>query len=342
MNDNNQIITLEDVPSTNDPSFWIKCIFMQLISHGINQRISGSDSITYSDHISQLNESFYMDLFIKYFIHHPHDSTDDLLFFVKKLDGSTEAQASRVVIKRKSFDRKLPQLEDVMDWKASLYLNCITQMHYVLIVSICSRAIYPKSSPAIKQQIQRLVYAVPNASLHISKKEYPFTDAYPLIYFTVDDFDQIFSQMNVEPGDYICVELNALLTDDPIAYNQEQPSRLPGYCPSIELSLFQGAVSYESLSRTYNRRLSLLKNDKNHEQDHSFECEFILMRGPNGKGQAQAAIKPPNNQTSWIKKNLLSKNSLENTQTCPLQCQLTFVNLHWENIIQDLVDHFAL
>lgn len=334
MNENNQIITFKDIHLTNDSSFWIKCIFMKLISQEINQRIS--------DQISQLDESVYMELFIKHFIHDPHDSADDLLFFVKKLDSSAETQASRVVVKRKSFDRKLPQLEDVMDWRASLYLNCITQMHYVLIVSICSRAIYPRSSPIVKQQIQRLVYAVPSASLHISKKEYPFTDAYPLIYFTVDDFDQIFSQMNVEPGDYVCVELNALLTNDSIAYSQEASSRLPGYCSSIELSLFQGAVSYESLSRTYNRRLSLLKKNKNHESNHSLECEFILMRGPNGKGQAQAAIKSPRDERSWIKKSFLLKNSLENTQTCPLKCQLTFVNLHWEHIIQDLVDRFTL
>ena len=66
---------------------------------------------------------------------------------------------------------------------------------------------------------------------------------YPNIYFTIDDFEEAFSQMVVNDGEMVCVELLA---------NDGKTQRV----------LFLGSIKYEALKKVYDKRVTYYEHLK--------------------------------------------------------------------------------
>ncbi|KAH9519219.1 hypothetical protein Btru_074992 [Bulinus truncatus] len=100
---------------------------------------------------------------------------------------------------------------------------------------------------------------------------------YPNIFFTVDDFEEVFQDLIVRDSESVAVELTA-----------SDKEKL------FSVVLFLGSVKYDALKRVYDGRASLtqkitqrmsmglIKNKK--------RVEFMKMRGPRGKGCAEMAV----------------------------------------------------
>jgi Uncharacterized conserved protein (DUF2045) len=249
---------------------------------------------------SFLEESYQ--LFQTFFLSNGDYDVDDMLYFVKR----QPYQPSELFIKRKSFgligiseDEKL-----LVDWNKTLLLNLITHLKYTLILSVCKRDMFVGDSssegPIVLSQLCRTVYASPDRT-QLEKKGIKYETAYPLIYFMLDDFESTFTNLPLFPNQYICVELFTQIPCDDNIINSNPPLgiRRPGNVHPDEVCLFQGTVSYESLSFVFKNKAKdkVLERRDSSDETH---FEFILMRGPEGKGQAQLAIRPSTLMTSSI------------------------------------------
>ena len=76
------------------------------------------------------------------------------------------------------------------------FLIQIATCHFQLTVAIYERK--PNQPPRLLDQVSKRVYASPS-STRMCKKSHSYTNSYPKIHFTVDDFDVIFSDLTVPP-----------------------------------------------------------------------------------------------------------------------------------------------
>jgi hypothetical protein len=335
---------------------WISDLLKDVVDESLTE--TGAAPVS----LDLLQESTCMDLFIKYFIHKSKDGhpglgeMDDMLFFVKA------SNTQSVIVRRRPSDGSMPQLDDIIDWKSSLALNCITQLQYVLVVSVCN-----SETPNIVCQISCPVYAIPgvpkhylntNASTGSSDHDNNidfgsfFQDAYPWVYFTIHDFDQVFKQLSINHGEYLCIELIYYI---PGSKNSDLGAqRIPGKSIGTgQVNLFQGAVSWSALWKAYQVKQEGISQDKRKRNKlYDADTSMVLMRGPDGKGHAQVSIQrsdsPESLNTnrgfgSFFSLNLFGNGNMSARSTNmdfgnpALQCQLTFIRLHCDSIIKDIL-----
>ncbi|CAC5385054.1 Uncharacterized protein KIAA0930 homolog,Uncharacterized protein KIAA0930 [Mytilus coruscus] len=153
-------------------------------------------------------------------------------------------------------DSKLkPSLQDEsVDWEETVYLNIILHQKF-------SQRVYP--SPSKRQMDSKGTHE---------------EIAYPNIYFTVDNFDDAFTDIIVRDSEMVCVELKA--------------ADRTGVFQGV---IFLGSIRYESLKKVYDARASLTSKmvqsmslgwlTKSHKR-----VEFVRMRGPHSKGHAEMAV----------------------------------------------------
>ncbi|VDO38663.1 unnamed protein product [Brugia timori] len=97
---------------------------------------------------------------------------------------------------------------------------------------------------------------------------------YPEIYFAIDDFEQIFSDIVVRDGECVCVELVA-----------------KDRCKNCEAVIFLGSIRYEVLKQAYDTRASFSWQwAQKLITPNQRRREFVRMRGPHGKGYAEMAV----------------------------------------------------
>ncbi|XP_054710740.1 uncharacterized protein KIAA0930 homolog isoform X2 [Uloborus diversus] len=224
--------------------------------------------------------TFWTDLFVRHFLYHCDDKVrDDMLFFVRKHQKRTSAryipkfETAIEVFRRDS--RKLPIGDTEIDWEETVYLNLILQQfEYTLTCAVCTRT-SPKDLQILKRQSQR-VYASPSHRSMDCKGEMEEI-SYPNIFFTIDNYDEVFEDILVRDGEMVCVEL--------VAADKEG---------SLQSVIFLGSIHYDALKRVYDTRASLSSRFAQKVSLGWYQgqqrLEFVRMRGPQGKGHAEMAV----------------------------------------------------
>eukprot|EP01137_Pigoraptor_chileana_P022752 Opistho-2@88007 len=314
------------------------------IRHAMERRLADPEDdcvlVTSEDDHDDAN-AFWGPLFQHYFVESHDDSRDDMLFFVKNAVGWGDGRSKSVAasrdnssdetladesandpyfVRRKNGRKALPSPTSArINWEESFYLNLIVnQFEYTLTVAICKQ----DSSGKLRclSRVSQRVYGSPSRrQMHMTDKAVETELTYPLIYFTVDNFDDIFGEVFVQQEESLCVELVActsiITRDVPPSTSSPSLSRSlsatgaavhsadssPGGvahvthaatpAPSsrpIRSTIFQGQVGFPALRQAYCAKqregASLLSTRS--------RMEYLLLRGPGGKGGAQVAMGP--------------------------------------------------
>ncbi|ALC40524.1 CG9646 [Drosophila busckii] len=234
--------------------------------------------------------TYWTDLFVRHFLFqtepvHSIDS-DDLLFFVRKKHVKSSSRHmpkyEAIEVFRKD-SRKLPIGDPDVDWEETVYLNMVIhQFDYTLTLAICTRT-SPKELQVLRRHSQR-VYASPSRRKMDTKGEGEEI-TYPHICFMVDNFDEVFSDILVRDGEMVCVELVANDKDG-----------------AVQGVIFLGSIRYDALKKVYDARQSSLSSKVAQRMSFGLfssgagvqtRCEFVRMKGPQGKGHAEMAVTKP-------------------------------------------------
>ncbi|XP_018107362.1 uncharacterized protein KIAA0930 homolog isoform X2 [Xenopus laevis] len=222
---------------------------------------------------------FWTWMYSTYFMERWAPRQDDMLFYVRRKpaymgpDGN-EGRKVEVEVYRKD-SKKLPGLGDPdIDWEESVYLNLILQkLDYIVTCAVCTRS--DAGDIHIHKKKSQQVFASPSKHPMDSKGE-ESKISYPNIFFMIDNFEEVFSDMTVGEGEMVCVELVA----------RDKTNTFQGV-------IFQGSIRYEALKKVYDNRVSVAAKMA---QKMSFglykynNMEFVRMKGPQGKGHAEMAV----------------------------------------------------
>ncbi|KAF5929557.1 hypothetical protein HPG69_006279 [Diceros bicornis minor] len=230
---------------------------------------------------------FWTWMFSTYFMEKWAPRQDDMLFYVRRklaFTGSesgvdarklAEAEPEVEVEVYRRDSKKLPGLGDPdIDWEESVCLNLILQkLDYMVTCAVCTRA--DGGDIHIHKKKSQQVFASPSKHPMDSKGE-ESKISYPNIFFMIDSFEEVFSDMTVGEGEMVCVELVA----------SDKTNMFQGV-------IFQGSIRYEALKKVYDNRVSVAARMA---QKMSFgfykysNMEFVRMKGPQGKGHAEMAV----------------------------------------------------
>lgn len=231
--------------------------------------------------------AFWTWLFSSYFMEKWAPRQDDMLFYVRRErafaggEGGggarklAEAEPEVEVEVYRRDSKKLPGLGDPdIDWEESVCLNLILQkLDYMVTCAVCTRA--DGGDIHIHRKKSQQVFASPSRHPMDSKGE-ESQISYPNIFFMIDSFEEVFSDMTVGEGEMVCVELVA----------SDKTNTFQGV-------IFQGSIRYEALKKVYDNRVSVAARMA---QRMSFgfykynNMEFVRMKGPQGKGHAEMAV----------------------------------------------------
>lgn len=338
---------------------------------------------------------------MEFYIDAKNEVADDILFFVRQFVPSYKSSTGSIndldpVLVKRRVAGQTPALNDVIDWKQSFFLNLICQIPCTLTVTICRkedtkdrRVIDPacagndkKSTMKAFKRITKKVYASPYKSRMDAKDALMNECSYPLVYYTVNDYQNETLHLSIEPGEYLCAELSITIPEvaSTMAYVnatkmvaeisiEDNPDPFPVPQGYSKVVLFQGAVGFKALSDVYVQKGIAAMNQMKHSwaRRDTFDnprTEYILMRGPHGKGQCQGkqvfkavAIQvpdspdvppPPPSYMGFLRESIrssLSTSSATETTIDPprsLECSMTYVNVPWHSIASDLLANLKL
>ncbi|KAJ3305863.1 hypothetical protein HDV03_000972 [Kappamyces sp. JEL0829] len=339
---------------------------------------------------------------MEFYIDASHEVADDILFFVRQYVPSFKSSSGSIndlepVVVKRRVAGQTPALNDVIDWKQSFFLNLISQMPCTLTVAICTKDEHQtgkkdildpnSSSPDLAsgsgskrangmmatRRITKKVYASPYKSRMDVKDAFMNECSFPLVYYTVNDFDNQDLHLSISAGEYLCTELSITIPNVPSSegYTRgtslvagisvaDDPDPFPLPPDYSKVVLFQGAVSFKALSDVYQQKgvaaANQLKSRWGRKDSLAVgvRTEYVLMRGPHGKGQCQVAIQEPASPRSspppatilgflkdTIKSQLTSAEPEANQDpvSAPekLDCSLTFINVPWQSIATDML-----
>ncbi|RGB36446.1 hypothetical protein C1646_697264 [Rhizophagus diaphanus] len=294
-------------------------------SHQRMFRSPGSQPELFSDQDLDAGDPRWPDLFEEFFLVNSDTKNDDLLFFVRQTHSENE-NLDPVFVKRKTTPNSLPPLDDPVLWKETFFLNLIVQLPCKLTVAVCTRTPNDNSNgpnqktsmTCSKKHVSKRVYALPTKS-RMDVKETSMECSYPLIYYVIDDYEDMFEHLIVTDGEYLCVELAVTIPnksddDDDLSdrdndsdddyygtsaninrsSNRFRRSMTNGPFPQpsndSKITLFQGAASYSNLLEIYKQKAANKLNKRFKMGPVTPPTEYIMMRGPGGKGHAQVAI----------------------------------------------------
>ena len=150
---------------------------------------------------------FWPDVFQKFFVETTDVHADDLVILVKKAagaagssngggggggsDGGNQQLDMLDVFRRGSPTRPMPQVHGntLYNWEESTCLNLLLQqVTYMLTCAVCSRDPQSKKLRVI-HKLTNQVYASPSKRSMESKSADEII-TFPMLYFSIDDFDQ--------------------------------------------------------------------------------------------------------------------------------------------------------
>ncbi|XP_078272991.1 uncharacterized protein KIAA0930 homolog isoform X5 [Rhinoraja longicauda] len=187
---------------------------------------------------------FWTWMFSTYFMEKWAPRQDDMLFYVRRKLGFTGP--------------------DIGEGK---------QLEYMVTCAVCTRS--EGGDIHVHKKKSQQVFASPSKHPMDSKGE-ESKISYPNIFFMIDSFEEVFSDMSVGEGEMVCVELVA----------SDKNNTFQGV-------IFQGSIRYEALKKVYDNRVSVAAKMA---QKMSFgfyksnNMEFVRMKGPQGKGHAEMAV----------------------------------------------------
>ncbi|KAG0210464.1 hypothetical protein BGX28_009274 [Mortierella sp. GBA30] len=299
-------------PASQDPlkAHGFRQDYQEVSNHRENEDMDGRDPR-------------WRQLFHEFFVSDQSDETnDDLLFYVQRAcdevqNGGLGVDPVFVKRKVKGGQRILTaEQETVVLWKDTFFLNVIVQLQCKLTVAVCSRVaeinpitgLTKTSMTCTRKHVTKRVYALPTKS-RMDVKEESVECSWPLIYYVIDDYEDMFEQLMVQDNEYLCVELAVTLptarsrgsTMDPEArptyanahYNQHDAVQIGRPFPSMvtrggsKITLFQGAAGYHSLLGIYQQKAASKVGRRFKLGPHTVPTEFVMMRGPGGRGHAQ-------------------------------------------------------
>lgn len=268
--------------------------------------------------------------------HQHHSAPDDMLWFVKSeeadsaplsppvspspsssssslaVSGELEnANLERYFVRRRNVNELPPLSSTKINWEETVYLNIIQQLlSYQLTVAVCKKNAAGKVE--VLNKVAKIVYASPFYR-RMDVKADQIHHAYPSIFFTVDDFEEGSKELIVQEGERLGVQLSCL-------YARDKTDRAV---------IFKGSVSYEAMTQAI--------DDKSNWTSYFYQkrVQYITVSGPRGKGQAEIAISCDDRSSSG---GLLQTWSLKKPKQQPkFRTFITFVSLHWENILTDIL-----
>lgn len=290
---------------------FVSMLLNTLFQHGLLPTSNEADDEKYI--------SSFIDIFQEYFIQSTDALLDDLLFFVKSNipiqshssdKNEKHPPNDRIFVKRNLKNGSLPPLNDLINWKETVYLNLINQLNTKLIVSICQKN-FGASNSEMKITQSKIVSIFPSPSrIKFGSREMSHEFSYPYIYFNVGDFEHFFGEnFLLGPGEYLCTQLilnlsmslngsNSLASSLSMSQSDLYPlgsnsTQFPSIGTQInelnndkigvyqddEIPLFEGAVSFDAIWSVYLKK----KEESKQKKAQSY---FVLMRGPNGKGKS--------------------------------------------------------
>eukprot|EP01062_Namystynia_karyoxenos_P053578 TRINITY_DN4345_c0_g2_i1.p1 TRINITY_DN4345_c0_g2~~TRINITY_DN4345_c0_g2_i1.p1 ORF type:complete len:649 (+),score=191.61 TRINITY_DN4345_c0_g2_i1:246-1949(+) len=275
----------------------------------------------------------------------PEDDLDDMLWFVRNPQPPAQPAslgrrrgkegAEPVYLRRRTNPALLPPCQSpAVDWPRTLALNAAAQWPYILRVSICRDPNVGTKPPPGRmtalRYVERKVYAAPT-STDKSRKDAVYEISYPQLFFTVEDFDEAFGNMSLSRGQEWVVELAAMVGE-----GEQQKT----------IRIFQGMVPYSRLESAFQVRSQHKRSFKlalpGRAAEKEKEVQYINMRGPGGRGAAQAAVSavPPEEAalSSPLACGSPTQSSEPQQQMAPpwltLRVCLTFVCCRWEDVIE--------
>uniref|UniRef100_A0A0N5ATV9 Uncharacterized protein n=1 Tax=Syphacia muris TaxID=451379 RepID=A0A0N5ATV9_9BILA len=166
--------------------------------------------------------------------------SDDMLWYVlyqRLTRGFTVGSGcdQLLVFRRQSPNQ--PSIDDHgINWEETVCLNLILgQLDFYLTVAVCTKT-SPQNLQILRKNCQR-VYPSPSRR-HMDHKGESEQITYPKLYFTIDNFEEVFKDVIVRDGECVCVEL---LTRD--RYKNH------------EAVIFLGSIRYEILKQVYDARV---------------------------------------------------------------------------------------
>ena len=179
---------------------------------------------------------------------------------------STNPQETIDIRRRTSPESFPPPNAPHINWRATVFLNIITQWSFELTVGVCRSHIEGRRDLVALKWVKRRVYAQPSSPESLEKAEmHRYT--WPNVFFTVDDFAEAFGDIKMEEGQGWCVELVANSGD----------KRIP---------VFRGAVPYHKMAKMFETTVSKGFLPKLTGKTH----DVINMKGPGGRGSAKASV----------------------------------------------------
>ncbi|KAI8606377.1 hypothetical protein EDD21DRAFT_1431 [Dissophora ornata] len=313
-----------------------------------NRSNNSTENKTEAEEDLDARDPRWRQLFQEFFLsEHSDDRNDDLLFFVQKASFEVEnggLGVDPVFVKRKVKGAGTGQgvlteeQEAVVLWKDTFFLNVIVQLPCKLTVAVCSRVtetnpitgLTKASMTCTRKHVSKRVYALPTKS-RVDVKEATVECSWPLIYYVIDDYEDMFEQVMVQDNEFLCVELAVTLPSittttlgpsSPTSSPPHQRSRDMGQdahwsqppqgndgfqvgkpFPSTsgrgngngsKITLFQGAAGFQSLLGIYQQKAASKVGRRFKFGPHTVPTEFVMMRGPGGRGHAQVAITASN------------------------------------------------
>jgi hypothetical protein len=249
-----------------------------------------------------------------------------------------------------------------------------------------------------KQRIVKKVFSAPYKTRMDVKDAFMNECSYPLVYYTVNDYESSSLHLPIHEKEYLCVELcifipkekgnqehdgltsvtNSIASSPSYLSNSDDLSPFPTPPDTHKIILFQGAVPHSSIVDVFQQKglaaqhtlksswskLSDTKSSDMKTMNHSKRMEYIMMRGPRGKGQCQVAIsklpkdeiEESTNEESFkkvkgltdrlklvagaVKSMMINDKSNKSEDSSSLQglmASITYVNISWQSIVNDLI-----
>lgn len=304
------------------------------------------------------------------------ETSDDLIFFIPATDDPSAIQVYR------HDPDKQPAPPGPVNWQATLLVNFLCQVRYLLRISACY---YYQGRLVVKSEVTKPVFASPVESVVGGHRKASLDEAmhgksskysYPLVYFSIDDFESCFEDVQVTSDEVFVVELVAVFDASGVELAR-LVTKLGHYYEKLTSSdvivpIFQGAVTYDAFLKAHQAtHLQVVNFLGVHEVKGN---GFLMMTGPFGIGEAQVHLidlknpkiqhpqSSPMSPRPHRRKGSLSalkdfvsnlsveffgsdgesdlhlseNNELDTKVTDGLACRLTFIRLHWLEVIKCL------